>query len=444
VRNKFFPVILLLQAALLPAARAENYSLKDCLSYAGANNHEVLELSYGPLTYLAGQQEAEAVRQPKITVLTYVAPSYRITGGALTYDKDYSAWGPYWHTKIELQMPLYTWGKIDSYIRAAKKGAAVAESETLRKKREVEYEVKKYYYSLLLARTLKKVVEDADEILDEAITGADKLYKEGNGEIKKSDLEMLKVYKAEAEKNFHEADKGAGMARLALMQKMGMKEDENFDISDKKLLRDPYELRPAEFYVGKAFKTRPEWNMVRDGLQARQFLVDAEKADGYPVIFLAGEMNYDSAPHISDQKNPWLNDRFNDFGGGVAIGAKFDFSPKTLKAKIRAKEADLFKLREKEKFARDGIILQVKNAWHNAKEASENIVSARKGLDAAEKWVMAAGLVYGLGTGEVEDALKGLAARALARKNYYQAIFDYNMALADLAKSCGLSELSDE
>jgi outer membrane protein TolC len=181
--------------------------------------------------------------------------------------------------------------------------------------------------------------------------------------------------------------------------------------------------------------------MLQNGIKARKLLVEAEKADHYPLIFLAGEAVYDNSPVRKNQKNPWLYDPYNGFTGGVAVGARFDITPAVWKARINSKQADVDKLREKEKFARKGIALQVQNAWHSAKAAEADIDSAKKGLDAAQRWVMAAGLVYAIGTGTAEDALKGLAAKAKAEKDYYQAIYDYNMARADLAKVCGLDDL---
>ena len=433
---------LLAQAA--PAAAAEPYTLDQCAAYAEANSPEVRETALSAAGYRANADEARAARDPKLSLLTYAAPAYKVTGNALTFNNDYSVWGPYYHARLEAQMPLWTWGKIDSFIGAAEHGEKVARSETAQKRDEVLYEVKKYYNGLLLARRLKRTVEDAMKILDEAIEKADKLYQEGTGEVKKTDLETLKVYLAEAEKNQHLADKSLTMARLALMQKMGMPEDPGFDIADSQLKPDPGELAPAETYVKKAFESRPAWSMVHNGIKARQLLVDAEKADRYPVIFLAGEMEYNNTSVRKDQKNPWLNDPYNNFNGGVAVGAKFDFAPRALSAKTAALQAEADKLKEKEKFARAGIGLQVKNAWQNAKEAKDNIDSARRGLDAAERWVMAAGLVYGIGTGEARDALEGLAARAKSEKDYYQAIYDYNMARADLAKACGLKKLDAE
>ncbi|MCX5785315.1 MAG: TolC family protein [Elusimicrobia bacterium] len=428
-------------AGALPAGAAQLYTLDQCADYAEANSHEVLETALGAAGYRANADEARAARNPKFSLLTYAAPAYKVTGNALTYDNDYGVWGPYYHAKLEVQMPLYTWGKIDSYIGAAEHGEKVAYSEAAQKRDEVLYEVKKYYNGLLLARRLKRTVEDAMKTLNEAIEKADKLYQEGTGEVKKSDLENLKVYLAEAEKNQHLADKSETMARLALMQKMGMAESPDFDIADTQLKPDPGELAPAETYVQKAFANRPEWRMVHDGIQARQLLVDAERADRYPMIFLAGEAVYDNSPVRRDQKNPWLYDPYNGFTGGVAVGAKFDFAPRTLSAKTIALRAEVDKLKEKEKFAREGIELQVKNAWQNAKEAKDNIDSAKRGLDAAQRWVMAAGLVYVIGTGEAKDALEALAAKAKSEKDYYQAIYDYNMARADLAKSCGVKKV---
>lgn len=435
IRNKRCAALLLL--ALPCCAAAAPYTLRQCADYASANSPEVKELALGAQNYRASEAEARAARQPKLSLLTYAAPAYKVTGNAQNYHNDYGVWGPYYHAKLEAQLPLYTWGKLDSYIGAAQGGAKVAEGEAQQKRAEVIYEVKKYYNGLLLARRLKRTVDDALEVLSEAIGKAAKLYAEGTGDVKKSDLEMLKVYLAEAEKNRHLADKSIVMARLALIQKMGMEESADFDIADTQLRKEEGELAPLEVYVEKAFSGRPEWAMLRNGIKALKLLVEAERADRYPLIFLAGEAAYDNASVRKDQKNPWLNDPYNGFTGGLAVGARFDFTPAASKARISSKQADVDKLLEKEKFARKGIVLQVKNAWHTAKEAEANIESARKGLDAAQRWVMAAGLVYGIGTGEARDALEGVAAKAKAEKDYYQAIYDYNLALADLSKACG-------
>jgi len=439
-RNSLLAALMM----LVSGARAEQYDLRQCTEYATANSPEIKELAYGVENYRASEGEARASRQPKISLLTYAAPAYKVTGGALEYDNNYSVWGPYYHAKLEAQMPLYTWGKIDSYIGAAQGGAKVAQGEAAQKRGEVIYDVKRYYNGLLLARRLKRTIEDVIKVLTEAIDKAETLYAKGTGEVNKSDLEMMKVYLAEAEKNQHEADKSTVMARLALMQKMGMEEAQAFDITDTQLRKETGDLAPLETYVIKAFSGHPEWNMLQNGIKARKLLVEAEKADHYPLIFLAGEAVYDKSSIRKDQKNPWLYDPYNGFTGGVAVGAKFDITPAIWKARINSKQADVDKLLEKEKFARKGIALQVQNAWHNAKEAEANIDSAKKGLDAAQRWVMAAGLVYGIGTGEAKDALEGIAAKAKAEKNYYQAIYDYNMARAGLAKSCGLDSLEND
>jgi outer membrane protein TolC len=430
-----------LLAATAPAAAAQPYTLDQCEDYAAANSHEVGETALELATYKANEAEARAARDPAFSLLTFAAPAYKVTGNALEYEDDYSVWGLYYHAKLEAQMPLYTWGKIDSYIGAARNGEKVALSETDQKKAEVRYEVKQYYEGLLLARRLKRTVQDAMDVLNSAIEKADKLYAEGTGDVKESDRQTLKVYLAEAEKNMHLADKSITMARLALMQKMGMPENAGFDIADTQLKADPGELAPVDAYVQKAFANRPEWKMVRDGIKAKQLLVDAQLADRYPVLFLAGQVEYNETSVRQRQYSPWAYDPYNNFTGGVAVGAKFDFSPSSLNAKAAVLRAEVDKLKEKEKFAKDGIQLQVENAWQNAKEAKDNIDSARRGLDAAQRWVLGAGLVYGIGTGDAKDALEGLAAQAKSEKDYYQAIYDYNMARADLAKACGLRDL---
>ncbi len=183
---------MLINAALLaallvqPASAAEPYTLDQCAAYAETNSPEVREIALGAAGYHANANEARAARDPKFSLLTYAAPTYKVTGNALTYDNDYGVWGPYYHAKLQAQLPLWTWGKIDSYIGAAEHGEKVARSETAQKRDEVVYEVKKYYNSLLLARRLKRTVEDVLKILTEAIEKADKLYQQGTGEVKKN------------------------------------------------------------------------------------------------------------------------------------------------------------------------------------------------------------------------------------------------------------------
>ncbi|HNW45668.1 MAG TPA: TolC family protein [Elusimicrobiales bacterium] len=435
---------LVFALALPCAAAAELYTLRQCADYAASNSPEIREIALNEKNYLGGAAEARAARWPKFTLVTYAGPAYKVTGDADNYRKDYGVWGPYYHAKLEAQMPLWTWGKIDGYIAAAESGARAAAAEAAQKRGEVIYEVKKYYNSLLLARRLKRTVDDVIATLAEAIKKADELYQAGEGEVKKSDLEMLKVYMAEAQKNQREAAKGITLARLALMQKMGMEESPDFDIAAVKLAPQEGELQPLEHYVSTAFENRPEWRMLKSGLDARRQLLSAEKADRYPLIFLAGEAAYNNSPVRDDQRNPWLYDPYNGTSGGIVVGAKFDFAPAALTARLASKQADLDKLKEKEKFARSGIALQVRNAWETVTAARADIDSAKAGLDAAQRWVMAAGLVYALGTAGAEDALKGLAAKAKTEKDYYQAIFDYNMALADLARMCGVETPATE
>lgn len=148
MRRISVPAALLgLTLAAGPAA-AEPFTLDQCADYAEAHSPEVREVALGADGYRANAAEARAARDPKFSLLTYVAPAYKVTGSENDYSNDYSVWGPYYHAKLEAQLPLWTWGKIDSYISAAEHGEKVAVSETAQKRDEVLYDVKKYYNGL--------------------------------------------------------------------------------------------------------------------------------------------------------------------------------------------------------------------------------------------------------------------------------------------------------
>ena len=153
-RSSLLAVLLLIPCA----AGAEQYTLRQCADYAAANSPEVQETALGAAGYRANEAEARAARDPGFSLVTYAAPAYKVTGDADHYRNDYRDWGPYYHARLEAQMPLWTWGKIDSYIGAAQHGRKVAESETAQKRGEVLYDIKKYYNGLLLARRLGELL----------------------------------------------------------------------------------------------------------------------------------------------------------------------------------------------------------------------------------------------------------------------------------------------
>ncbi len=422
-------------------AQKKVYSLGMCVKQALKTSPEIKESLKEIEIYRSKLDEAKAAFFPKIDTTTYIAPMYEIKGNVLDYERNYDKWGPYYHIAAQLTMPIYTFGKVQHYKDAARNGVLYAKNKTLQKQAEIILDIKKYYYGYILANRLKKLITEVKTTLNEAIEKADKLYQSGTGEVKKGDLEKLKIYMAEVKINTERVNKLIKLARLALFLKMGIKESENIDIKIIPLKPLEITLKPLEFYLSNALKNRPEIKQIQAGLQAKKSLIAAEKSSFYPIFFVGGELKYNWSSVVDDQHSPWLDDPYNGIDGGVAIGLKYYFDYKTIRAKIKAARADYEKLLAQSKFAESGIALQIKQAYMEFLEAKKNIEFTKEELKAANRWVRSAGLLYAMGTGEAKDALEGLAAYALAQQKYYTAIYDFNMKAAELFKAAGMAEV---
>ena len=92
----------------------------------------------------------------------------------------------------------------------------------------------------------------------------------------------------------------------------------------------------------------------------------------------------------------------------------------------------------KQEYAVRGIPMQVKKAYFSVLEQEKNIGYAKEGKKFAQKWFLHSGLGSAFGIGDVKDVLEGGYSMALMLNSYYQGIFNYNMALAELSKVTGM------
>ena len=87
--------------------------------------------------------------------------------------------------------------------------------------------------------------------------------------------------------------------------------------------------------------------------------------------------------------------------------------------------------------------MEVKEAYLNVKEAEERMKVTADGRKAGRTLVALAVANFELGIGEPQDVFMGLGNYTRATSDYYEAVRDYNIALAKLSLVVGeeVSEL---
>ncbi len=434
-----FLVALLISTSLFAAAPREkvkinlNTAIQRMLQYNGelAGERKNLDFAEGRM------DQANAAWFPKAELYLMGAPVFKATGNALGVEKDYSKWGLFATAKLTVVQPIYTFGVISEYKRAAASGYEV-ESEKIRSKQaEMVHRLKQFYYGVQLANDLFDIVKDGREKLEDAIGKAEEMLV--RHKIKREDLFSLKAYYAQITTRYDEALRIRDIATKALAWVMGLSVDSDIELEDQSIVPEELELKAQEDYVAQVYISRPEVKMLSSGIDATRALWQGQAKQKRPVFFAMGFGNLAFTPTSirSPQHNPYLNDPFNDVSGAFLLGFRFNLDWWSINALSKQSKAEYEKLEAQKDTLTEGMILQVERAYREAVDHKNAINYTKEGESNANKWMINAFLGYGMGFNEARDLTDSLKAYFEAQLNYNLAIYNYNMALADLTRYTG-------
>ncbi len=333
-----------------------------------------------------------------------------------------------------LLQPLYTFGKIAYRERAAEHNVKVKRAGVDSQQGEVIYHVSEAYYGLILAREGQGAVNDARVYLNDTRERITRLMAVNSPTVKESDRYRLAAYEGALEKFAAESNEGAKIAYLALKALTGSEKD--FQVATE--LPTPA-APPAglDYYIQEALDLRPEFTQLKEGLAARQLLVDAAKADQYPSFFFAVVGQVAGAPGRDYTPDPYVNDFFNDTGALPVLGAKWHFDFGILKAKIGQAKAELNQLRWHQKTALMGIPVEVAKNYGEVKQNYKASEGMEKAYVNARRWLVTAFSNFDMGLGKMDDIFQAFERYGAFRGDYLMALYQYNLAVAKLDKSTG-------
>ncbi len=433
-----------------PKADRPVLTLEESIQRAIKNNPEIKEAQVQVKISQAKLDEVKANQFPQIQLMDILGPSPGAKGGDLSFSsvtnpgfttsctqRTPCGIGVFDRTDVTLIQPLYTFGKITSGKEAAAGGVKVDEARADQKASEIILRVHEYYYGLLLARELQALVLDIKEKLDSAKEKIEQLLAQDSKSADETDLLKLKTFGGVVERYLNEADRSVELAHHALGMTIGLEKTDEFEIADPHLKPVSRTLFDLDTYIEKARLFRPEFTQLREGLRARQALIQVAKSDYYPTFFAAGLFSYAAASNRDYLKNPYVYDPFQHLEAGAVLGLKWDINFGITSAKVQSARAEHEKLLETKAFAEAGIPLQVRKAYLEVVEANKNIKATEESYTSARKWLVTAVANFDLGIGEAKEIFDALRAYAENRAENYKAVYNYNLALANLDHMTG-------
>ena len=414
----FFLVVITL-LAFSGSARCENLTLPAAISRAIASHPDLASA----LADIASDQAKVSQEASSARTQFGVSGNYRRSGSSTSgYDSSTGSW----ETGLNVSQLLYDFGKVRTAIKAARLTHDATEATAERTLETIVSDVRSAYYSLNKAERDVTVQKEQYDNYSKRLEWARSFYSVGT----KAKIEVTKAESdlANAKLSLIKAQSSASLARAQLASAMGTPADEDITVVDI-LDYEKWDIA-LDSALATAAQNRPD--LRAEDLQTQKTKADIKSAmlDNAPTISASGGYGSNGVSAFdSDEWNFSISLEYQFGDGGYR------------KARVAQAKADLESQEAKRRSLANEVILEVRTAWLELREADESIVAARESeREAKENLDLALGR-YRAGVGDSLEVSDAVTDYADARSNVISCLYDHKVAKVDLQEAMGEIEL---
>jgi len=316
-------------------------------------------------------------------------------------------------------------GVVRTATDAASLFSRIANLDVQRTRNDVVLQVKQAFYDVLRAQELVRVAE-------ESLRNAQVRRKLAQAAVDAGVSPKLDVMRAEAavaaaEQAVITARNALQLAKSAFNNVLGRRVDEPVEL----LPVDEQVPESADFnqYLQEALAKRPEMIQANLGISLAEKQITAAKRDQLPTVVVRGQWDF-------NLKTSTFQPRESSFTTIAAVQFKIWDSGQT-QGRVEQARADVDKAKITIENVREGIALEVRNAYLGLQEAREKVAVAEKGLQAATESLRVARLRYEAGVSNQLELSDAELAYTQAEQNLVNARYDLRVAWARLEKAMG-------
>jgi outer membrane protein TolC len=266
---------------------------------------------------------------------------------------------------------------------------------------------------------------------------AEERLEQGDSQVTETDALKLRVGLAVVTKNFFTVQRQVHVAKAALREILVLDEPIEFDIRDRRLKEIVFEAKTIGGYLQIAKKNNPDINQIKAAMDAEEAQYQAERSKYYPRLLAVGGVRHRVAPGRDDQDNPFLNDEYNFFDAGAALGIQWNLNMFQTNAGVNEKRVSYLRMKSRLQKVQNGIALKVKQKYHQYIERKNSLESAFEAKKAGRALLFLNMTNFKLGMGSGRDVFDALSLHARVDGDYDMAIFDYNIAVVELLDVIG-------
>jgi outer membrane protein TolC len=321
---------------------------------------------------------------------------------------------------LDARWLLYDGGMRKGLGEQAGAALEMMKQESRRTGLEVADSVKRLYFGAVLASRLHQVGQDTLARMGATLNLTETMYKEGSGRVKKTDWLDNKVMVDSLRSMVAALEKNELMAQAALANTMGLAWNVSVKPADLEMPHTPISI-PVSELVGTAYQFNPDWARVEAGLSAAEGMLRTAKSGHFPKIAISGELfkwwnDYDGGMATDRNKEGW------NLGIGMELPIFSGFLTQNKVAEARARVS---KIREEQILLKEGIGLQVRDAFLSLTAAQKSHNATLDAMHAAKENRSLNTRAYQHGLVETEKVIRAQLMEALMSAQHYKARYDH-------------------
>jgi outer membrane protein TolC len=404
-------------------------ALKDAIAYGLAHNR----------SYLAAKQEVDAVNQqvrqtradfyPKVDA-NYVFRNWQNTPFAVFEGQQFDV-SPKSVNRYEFQLtqPIFTGFALSSQLNISKMNLKISEYRLEESKLDTVRDVERAFWNVLLGQKLLQVARDNVSSLEIQRRNAQANFDQGL--VAQNDVLKAEVALAQARQREKTAEKQLTILRSRLNQILDVDLQTRITLFEEEI-RMP-EALPLERLYSLADERRPEYLSIQTSIRQAEEAITAARSRYYPRLSGFAQY-YREGDDILANNNPFGNSE--NAAVGLRIdwnwfeGGKTDAAEKEYKYRQKALEERRSELRQQ-------IHLQVEDAYEQLGVARENLTTAEAAQKQAEENERMTTIQYREQLVIFLEVLNAQVLLSQSRVNYYDALYGFKLAWADLERAVG-------
>lgn len=360
------------------------------------------------------------------------------TGANIFTDYDWTAVGPLIISQLSFSQPIYTFGKLDTLRRLAKKGIAVARATDAVARAELRYQIERGYWTLVLGSELRDIFATGTKKLAEERERLELARDDGDENYNPEDLLELRILNADIEVKRRDAERASAFAADALRAAMGLEDALSLQPRHAHLVPVQVELLEDDDYVTVALANHPQLVAQRRGTAARLEQLRLREQQLWPDIAITGRVAYTYAPTRDAQVDSFATNPANPAQSGAGVTLQWNIDIFRRLARIDRARAQHNKQLQLERGERDKVRVDTRNLRRALVDAEAVMGLRGQAMRAARGFLTSRNEMYDngfLSFDKVVDALKRYYQRKV---EHLQSIHAYNLAVAALSRQVGV------